>query len=59
VRKYLRDFGLAAPCGFGRAPERPGSLLASRGPAPADLIMRSIIADHTAAVATLREMLSR
>lgn len=27
ARKYLRDFGTAAPCGFGRAPARPGRLL--------------------------------
>ena len=27
VRAHISDFGLAAPCGFGRAPERPGELL--------------------------------
>lgn len=27
ARRYLADFGLAAPCGFGRAPERLGRLL--------------------------------
>ena len=24
ARKYLPQFGIAAPCGFGRLPERPG-----------------------------------
>lgn len=31
VKKYLPRFGLAAPCGFGRAPERPGRLLTDEG----------------------------
>ncbi|MCC6472524.1 MAG: hypothetical protein IT514_02150 [Burkholderiales bacterium] len=58
ARRYLPDFGLAAPCGFGRAPERPGSLLAHKGPAPAEQILHGIIEDHLAAVQTLREALA-
>lgn len=53
ARKYLSDFGLAAPCGFGRAPDRPGSLLSQKGPTPVDAIMQNLIADHTAAVELL------
>jgi len=56
VRKYLKDFGIAAPCGFGRAPERPGSLLSHKGPAPVETIMKNIIEDHVAAVKVLREL---
>jgi len=33
VRRHLAEFGLAAPCGFGRAPERPGRLLTAEGSA--------------------------
>lgn len=55
ARKYLPSFGLAAPCGFGRAPERPGGLLAQKGPTPADVIMKTIIADHTAAAQLLED----
>jgi hypothetical protein len=55
ARKHLRDFGLAAPCGFGRAPERPGRLLAEAGaPPPADPIAR-IVDDHQRAAALLAE----
>jgi hypothetical protein len=46
VRKVVPDFGLAAPCGFGRAPERPGRLLDDDGGLPPDPI-RAIIDEHT------------
>lgn len=53
ARKYLPEFGLAAPCGFGRAPERPGRLLSEAGqPAPADPIAR-IVDDHRRAAELL------
>jgi hypothetical protein len=52
-RKYLGDIGIAAPCGFGRAPERPGSLLWQKGPAPADVILAKIVEDHRRAVQVL------
>lgn len=53
-KKYLGDFGIAAPCGFGRAPERPGSLLSGKGPASGPAIVKNIVADHLAALALLR-----
>ena len=57
VRKYLPDFGLAAPCGFGRVPERPGRLLTEEGDdAPPDY-MRIIVEDHQRAVDVLGEVL--
>jgi hypothetical protein len=52
--RLLDDFGLAAPCGFGRAPERPGGLLTDEGDLPDDVI-ETIVADHRAAVALLGE----
>jgi hypothetical protein len=45
VRRFLPEFGLAAPCGFGRAPERPGRLLSDTGDRPPDVI-RAIIDEH-------------
>jgi hypothetical protein len=53
VRKYLPEFGLAAPCGWGRAPERPGRLLSEQDGKignPVDIIVR----DHKAALDALR-----
>ncbi len=50
VAKYLPEFGLAAPCGFGRAPERPGRLLTDEGIGPPPEIVRTIIDDHLAAL---------
>lgn len=38
VSSMLADFGLAAPCGFGRAPERPGKLLTDAGTLPPDVV---------------------
>jgi hypothetical protein len=51
ARKFLPSFGLAAPCGFGRANERPGQLLAAGG--KGDLV-GAIIDQHRAALAVLR-----
>ncbi|HEY1932731.1 MAG TPA: hypothetical protein VGG99_12015 [Acetobacteraceae bacterium] len=51
ARKSLPEFGLAAPCGFGRAPERPGRLLSDEGAVvPADYV-DIILRDHLAAAA--------
>ena len=44
VRRVLPEFGLAAPCGWGRAPERPGKLLSDDGGLPPDHL-RAIIDD--------------
>ena len=57
--KYLREFGLAAPCGFGRAPERPGRLLTESGSAAPPDYMRIILEDHLGAVKLLREVADR
>ncbi len=52
VRRVLPEFGLAAPCGWGRAPERPGKLLSDDGGLPPDHL-RAIIEDHIQAVGRL------
>ena len=52
ARTHLADFGLAAPCGFGRAPERPGRLLADDGGLPPDYI-QAIVDEHTRALELL------
>jgi hypothetical protein len=59
AKKYLGEFGLSAPCGFGRAQERPGRLLSAAGTAPPPDPMAAIIKDHVAAVATLRQVMAR
>jgi hypothetical protein len=56
ARKYLDGFGLAAPCGFGRAPERPGQLLGVPS-APLARILDIVVKDHLEAVETLHEVL--
>ena len=55
IKRYIPDFGLAAPCGFGRAPERPGKLLTAAPGENPDYI-EEIVNDHTAAVDVLREV---
>jgi hypothetical protein len=57
VRRYLPEFGLAAPCGFGRAPERPGKLLGERQAATAPAIVSQIVADHRRAVDVLCDVM--
>ena len=55
ARQFLPEFGLAAPCGFGRATERPGRLLTQQGSdVPADFL-DIILRDHLEAAALLRE----
>src|SRR5262249_24317134 len=55
ARRHLAEFGLAAPCGFGRAPERPGRLLSAEGSAPPPDILDVIVRDHLNAVELLHE----
>jgi hypothetical protein len=57
VRRYLGEFGLGAPCGFGRAPERPGRLLTAEGDKPPPGIIEIIVNDHLRAAALLREVM--
>ncbi|HEX3520813.1 MAG TPA: hypothetical protein VHT52_01855, partial [Stellaceae bacterium] len=55
ARRHLVEFGLAAPCGFGRAPERPGRLLTAQGSAPPPDIPDIIVRDHLKAIELLHE----
>ena len=55
ARKFLPAFGLAAPCGFGRAPERPGRLLTEQGSAAPPDYLDIILRDHLGAAALLRD----
>ena len=55
ARRHLAEFGLAAPCGFGRAPERPGRLLTVEGSAPPPNILDIIVRDHLNAVELLHQ----
>ena len=57
VKRYIPDFGLGAPCGFGRAPERPGRLLTDEGDAPPPDIIRVILDDHKKALEILHDVL--
>jgi hypothetical protein len=58
MKKYLSDFGLGAPCGFGRAPDRPGRLITDDGSKAADPIA-IILADHKKAVGVLKDVLGK
>ena len=59
ARKYLPDFGIAAPCGFGRAPVRPGRLLTEEGSqAPANYL-DEIIKDHRVAMEIFDNVMRR
>ena len=57
IRSMVPAFGLAAPCGFGRTPERPGRLLTDEGESPPPDIIGTIIADHRAAAGLHRDFL--
>jgi hypothetical protein len=58
IKRYLPDFGIAAPCGFGRAPERPGRLLTDAGSGPVDGVLEIIMRDHKAAVEVWRGVMA-
>jgi hypothetical protein len=49
ARRYLGSFGLSAPCGFGRTPERPGKLLGARPRSPREVI-DAIATEHVRAL---------
>ncbi len=57
IKKYLPEFGLAAPCGFGRAPERPGKLLRNKDTNSARDYVAEIVANHIKAVEVLQNMM--
>jgi hypothetical protein len=54
--KFLPAFGLAAPCGFGRAPERPGRLLSEQGSAAPPDYLDIILRDHLGAATLLQDV---
>jgi hypothetical protein len=56
AHRHLRDFGIAAPCGFGRVPERPGRFLSETGSEVPSDFLDIIIRDHLDAVGALREV---
>ena len=58
IKKFLPEFGLAAPCGFGRAPERPGQLLSENIGNTTEDYIREIISEHTKAVEILGDVMS-
>jgi hypothetical protein len=57
ARRFLPAFGLAAPCGFGRAPERPGRLLTEQGSAAPPDYLDIILRDHVGAATLLRDVM--
>jgi hypothetical protein len=57
ARKYLPQFGIAAPCGFGRVPERPGRFLTEQGSEVPPDYLGIILKDHLAAAELLHEIM--
>ena len=57
AHKYLPQFGVAAPCGFGRVPERPGRFLTEQGSEVPPDYLEIIRRDHLNAVGLLREIM--
>lgn len=56
IKKYLPDFGVGSPCGFGRTADRNDRLVTDDGSKVANPIP-IILDDHRKAVDTLREVL--
>jgi hypothetical protein len=54
IKRYLSRFGVSSPCGFGRAPDRPGRLITDDGSKAANPI-DIILDDHRKAAALLRD----
>jgi hypothetical protein len=57
IKRYLPRFGVSSPCGFGRAPDRPGRLITDDGSKAANPI-DIILDDHRKAAALLRDVIS-
>lgn len=58
IRKFLPDFGVSSPCGFGRTADRPGRLLTDDGSKPSNPI-DVVINGHEEQVALLKHVLGR
>jgi hypothetical protein len=52
IKKYLPEFGLGGPCGFGRAADHPGKIISEDGKVRPDYI-DVILRDHRSALAEL------
>jgi len=53
ISAHIKDFGIAAPCGFGRG---PGKMSSQSGLASANAYMDGLIADHKAALELLQQV---
>ena len=53
IKAHIPEFGIAAPCGFGRG---PGKMSSQEGLATPNAYMDGIIADHITAVETLKSI---
>ena len=49
IRKYISDFGLSSPCGWGRVPMRPGRIATDSGDTVANAV-DVMVKDHLAAL---------
>lgn len=58
IKKFLPDFGVSSPCGFGRTADRPGRLLTDDGTKPSNPI-DIVIDDHKEQVALLKQVMGR
>ena len=56
ISSHIPDFGIAAPCGFGRG---PGKMSSQKGLATPNKYMEGLINDHIAAMKTLMEVRNR
>ena len=57
MKKYLRDFGIGSPCGFGRAADRTTDHLITADGSKAANPIEVILDDHRSAVAMLAGVL--
>lgn len=54
AQKFLPDFGIAAPCGLGRVPDRPGAQIREEHKKVTTNYIDAVIKDHIAAIEILR-----
>ena len=58
MKRYLRDFGLGSPCGFGRSADRSDRLITDDGSKAVNPI-ETILDDHRKAVIALWDVLGK